>query len=307
MKITRSILLFLLLTALFASLLSGCATPTPAPTTLTDGLGRSVTLPAPAQRIVSLTPSNTEILFALGAGAQVVGRDEFSNYPAEVSSLPGVGGSMGKYNFEQIAALNPDLVLAGAINTPEQVKALEDLGLTVYVLANPDDLEGMYKDLQTVGELTGKTTEAQQLSQSLQERVAAVEAKIAQVQTRPIVFYELDGSTPDKPWTSGPNTFISKLIAQAGGQNVGDALESDWAQISQEALIAQNPALILLGDAAYGMTAEQVAQRPGWDVIAAVQNGRVLPFDDNLVSRPGPRLVDGLETLARLIHPELFE
>ncbi len=111
--------------------------PTVAPTTVpaapelsfTDGLGRAVTLPAPAQKVVSMAPSNTEILFAIGAGSQVVGRDEFSDYPAEAKSLPSIGGSMGQYSYEQVAALKPDLVLAGGINTPEQVKALEDLGI----------------------------------------------------------------------------------------------------------------------------------------------------------------------------------
>jgi len=307
MKINQKLSLFLLLTVLLASLLSGCAKATPTPTTLTDGMGRTVTLSAPAQRVISLSPSNTEILFAIGAGAQVVGRDEFSDYPAEASALPSVGGSMGKYNFEQIAALKPDLVLAGALQTPEQIKTLEDLGLNVYVLTNPTDLDGMYKDLQTVGKLTGKEAEAEKLAASLKARVDAVEAKLSQTSERPLVFYELDGSTPDKPWTSGPNTFISTLIAKAGGKNVGDALESEWAQISQEALIAQNPTIILLGDAAYGTTPEQVAQRPGWDAIAAVKAGKVYPFDDNLLSRPGPRLVDGLEALAKLIHPELFQ
>ena len=307
MKINQKLSLFLLLTVLLASLLSGCAKATLTPTTLTDGMGRTVTLSAPAQRVISLSPSNTEILFAIGAGAQVVGRDEFSDYPAEASALPSVGGSMGKYNFEQIAALKPDLVLAGALQTPEQIKTLEDLGLNVYVLTNPTDLDGMYKDLQTVGKLTGKEAEAEKLAASLKARVDAVEAKLSQTSERPLVFYELDGSTPDKPWTSGPNTFISTLIAKAGGKNVGDALESEWAQISQEALIAQNPTIILLGDAAYGTTPEQVAQRPGWDAIAAVKAGKVYPFDDNLLSRPGPRLVDGLEALAKLIHPELFQ
>src|SRR5512143_830567 len=135
------------------------ATPTPAPIKLTDGLGRQVSLASPAQRVVSMAPSNTEILFAIGAGDQVVGRDEFSDYPATAKSLPSVGGSMGQYSLEQVVALKPDLVLAGGINTPEQVKSLEDLGLTVYFLGNPTTLEEMYANLTTVGKLTGHTGE----------------------------------------------------------------------------------------------------------------------------------------------------
>ncbi len=300
-------LIFLIL---LAALLTACApktTPTPLAVTYTDGRNRSVALAGTPERIVSLTPAGTEMLFAIGAGPQVVGRDEFSDYPAEVKDLPSVGGSMGDYNFEAVTALKPDLVLAGAINTPEQIKALEDLGISVYVLANPTDFDGLFVQLQTLGQITGKTTEATALVADLQTRVQAVEQKIMPLSYAPLVFYELDGSDPAKPWTSGPNTFISKMIRMAGGFNLGDALGSDWAQISQEELIKQNPAIILLGDAAYGVTAEQVARRPGWEAIQAVKDGNILPFDDNLVSRPGPRMVDGLELLARLLHPGVFD
>jgi iron complex transport system substrate-binding protein len=274
--------------------------------TLTDGLGRQVNIASPAQRIVSLAPSNTEILFALGAGSQLVGRDEFSNYPAEAASIPSIGGSMGNYNFEQIAALKPDLVLASSLNTPEQVKSLEQLGLTTYLLPNPTNLEGLYQNLSTIGSMTGSNRQAETLVKSLKTRVETVEDKISSVDTRPVVFYELDGSDPAQPWTTGPGTFLSNLIGMAGGVNSGDDLKSDFAQISLESLLVKAPALIILGDSNYGVDASQVAARQGWDSLQAVKNGRVMPFNDDLVSRPGPRLVDGLETLAQLIHPEAF-
>jgi len=296
-----------LILLVIAILLTACTPKAPTGTTYIDGEGRSIVLAGPAQRIVSLAPSNTEILYAIGAGDQVVGRDEFSDYPAEAKDLPSVGGSMGEYDFEAIAALEPDLVLATAINTPKQVKALEELGITVYMLPNPDDLDGLYANLTTVGQLTGHETETQVLVDSLKARVQVVLEKVAISSYLPAVFYELDGTDPAKPWTAGPDTFMSKWISLAGGRNVGDEMDSSWAQISQEALIVANPEIILLGDAAYGMTPEQVAARPGWDAIAAVESGKILVFDDNLISRPGPRLVDALETLARLLHPELFE
>ncbi len=149
----RKTLVFTLLIALFAA----CA-PQAAPTTdsgptslsITDGLGREITLEATPQRIVSLAPSNTEILFAVGAGSQVIGRDEFSDYPEEAASIEIIGGSFGEYNVEAIVALEPDLVLAAEINPPELVQQLEDLGLTVYYLSNPTTLEGMYTNLETV-------------------------------------------------------------------------------------------------------------------------------------------------------------
>lgn len=284
-------------------------TPVPTPLAFTDGLGRAVSLAAPARRIVSIAPSNTEVLFAVGAGAQVVGRDEFSDYPAGALALPSVGGGWGELNIEAILALQPDLVLAAEINPPEQIQALQALGLTVYALPNPTTgLAGLYENLARVGALTGHAAEAEALVASLQARVAAVEEKIAGVESRPRVFYELDSTNPNAPWTSGGGTFIDTLLEMAGGENIGRALEGAYAQLSIEELLAQNPEVILLGDAVWGgVTPEAVAARPGWEALAAVQNQRTYPFDDSLVSRPGPRLVAGLEELARLLHPEAFE
>ncbi len=270
---------------------------------MVDGLGRKVTLPGPAQKIVSLAPSNTEILYAIGAGSQVIARDDFSDYPAEVKSLPTIGGNLGNYNLEEITRLQPDLVLAAGLNTPEQVKALENLGLKVYYLDNPTDLEGMYINLQKVGMLTGRQDQTAVLAQSLRARVDAVEKALGNSTQRPKVFYELDGADPAKPWTSGSGTFIDTFIKMAGGENVAASLSS-WGQISQEELIVQNPDIILLGDSAYGITPAQVAGRPGWSQIKAVKDNNIYPFDDNLVSRPSPRLIDGLEQLAKILHPE---
>lgn len=275
--------------------------------TSTDGLGRQITLAGPAQRVVSLAPSNTEILFAIGAGAQVVGRDEFSDYPEEAKSIDSVGGSMGEYSAEAIVALQPDLVLAAEINTPELVKQLEDLGLTVYYLKNPITLEGMYDNLVLVAQLTGHVDEANTLVESLKARVAAVDEKIAPLSSRISVFYEIDASDAAKPYTYGAGTFGDLLIARAGGFNVGGSLDNAYPQISLEQLVVANPSVIVLGDSMWGATSEAVKARPGWEGIAAVQNDQIFPFDDNLVSRPGPRLVDGLEQLAKLLRPELFQ
>jgi iron complex transport system substrate-binding protein len=266
-----------------------------------------VKLAAPAQRVVSLAPSNTEILFALGAGAQVVGRDELSNFPREAKDVTSIGSTYGQLNTEAIVALNPDLVLAAQTTEAAQVKTLEGLGLTVYWLPNPKDFDGLYQNLAAVGQLTGHAPAAQALSDDIKARVAAVTEKVKGAQTKPKVYYELDATDPTKPFTSGPGTFVDMLISMAGGQNIGATLKGEWAQISSEELVQQNPDIILLGDAAYGVSAESVGQRAGWASLAAVQNQAVYAFDDNLVSRPGPRLADGLEIIARLLHPELFK
>ncbi len=284
------------------------AAPTEIPAkNYTDGLGREITLETTPQRIVSLAPSNTEILFAIGAGSQVVGRDEFSDFPAEAASIESIGGSFGEYNVEAIVALKPDLVLAAEINTPELVKQLEDLGLTVFYLKNPTTLEEMYVNLDVVGQLTGQ--DVTELIDSLEARVASVDEKIAPISARPTVFYEIDATDATKPYTYGPGTFGDLLIQRAGGANLVTlaGITDAYPQVSLEQIVATNPAVIILGDSMWGMTPEQVAARAGWDALDAVKNNQVYPFEDNLVSRPGPRLVDALEQLAKLLHPELFK
>ena len=315
----------LLLTLLLALLLTACgparsASPTELPATeaatapptasaevkLTDGLGRLVVLKEAAQRVLSLAPSNTEILFAIGAGKQVIGRDDFSDYPEEAKNIPSIGSTFQSLNLESIFSMKPDLVLAAEINTPEQVKALEDLGLTVYYLKNPTTLEEMYTNLEIMAQLTGHESETATLIESLKKRVAVVDEKIMPLSSRISVFYEVDGTDPSKPFTAGKGTFITLLIERAGGYNIASDIDG-YPQLSLEQVVAADPAFILLGDAKFGTTPESIAQRPGWANLSAVKNGQVLPFNDDLLSRPGPRMVDGLEELAKVLRPGLFK
>jgi iron complex transport system substrate-binding protein len=301
----RKILPITLLIALMAAC-APQATATSAALTFTDGLEREISLNGAAQRVISLAPSNTEILFAIGAGDQVVGRDQLSDYPEAAKSVADIGPAFEALNTELIVSLKPDLVLAAEINTPEQVKQLEDLGLTVYYLNNPLTMEEMYGNLEIVAQLTGHEEETATLIESLKARVAAVDEKIAPISSRPGVFYELDGTDPAKPFTAGKGTFITQLIDRAGGYNIASDLDG-YPQMSLEQVVAADPAFIILGDARYGVTPESIAQRPGWENLSAVKNGKVLPFNDDLVSRPGPRLVDALEELAKLLRPEIFQ
>ena len=305
----------LLSTTLLIILITACGSPatvapgdsTAPPQAFVDGLNRQVTITAGvASRVVSLAPSNTEILYTIGAGKQVVGRDALSDFPEEAKSVTDIGSTFDALNTELIVSLNPDLVLAAEINTPEQVKQLEDLGLTVYYLKNPLTPEEMYGNLEIVAQLTGHHQEVPALIESLKQRVAAVDEKIAPISSRPNVFYELDDTDPAKPYTAGKGTFITQLIERAGGHNIASDLDG-YPQISLEQVVAADPAFILLGDARYGVSPESIAQRPGWENLSAVKNGKVLPFNDDLVSRPGPRLVDALEELAKLLRPELFQ
>ncbi len=275
--------------------------------TFIDDLGRTVELSGKPQRIVTLGPSSLESLFAIGAGSQVVGREEFSTYPDEALEVTSVGSLWGELPTEAILALEPDLVIAPEIISPEQIQALEDLGLTVFFQANPVDFEGLWQNLRVLGTISGHEIEAEALISDLEARVSAVNQKITSISYKPSVFYELDATDPQNPYTIGSGTFIDRIIAMAGGFNIGSVLEGDYAQISSEEVINQNPDIILLADAPYGITTESIAERAGWDGIAAVVNGQVFPFDPFLVSVPGPRLVEGLEAMAVLLHPEVFE
>lgn len=315
----KRLLKLLLPLILISSVLAGCGSTTntaeiEAPMegistsiVLTDGLGREVTLANPATRIVSLSPSNTELLYAVGAGDQIVGRDSFSDYPADASALPDIGGGYSEYNLEMLLSLEPDLVLAAEINTAELVQSIEDLGIQVFYIKNPLTLDDLYTTIQNVGLLSGHEDAAQQVISEATERVAVIVSTIENATTTPTVFYELDATDPTKPYTPGQDTFYSTLIQMAGGKNVGDAMETSWAQISLEELLIQDPDIILLGDSIWGITPESLVDREGWSTLSAVQSGNVFPFDDNLLARPGPRLIDGLEALAQVIHPEVFE
>ncbi len=282
------------------------ATATPAAIRLVDGTGTEITLPAPATRIVSLGASNTEILFALGAESQIAGCDLTSDYPAEAKPLA-VIADYPVLNVESILALQPDLVLAAEIISPEQVQAMRSLGMKVFFLANPTTLpDGLFANIRTVGRLTGRTAEAEKIVLGLQTRFDSVRQQTAAAASAPLVYYELDATDPAKPYTAGPGSFVDTLIRLAGGKNLGAGLSTTWAQISAEEIFHQDPDVILLGDTGYGITVESVAARPGWKGLAAVKSGSVYAIDSNLVVRPGPRLADGLEIIARRIHPEIF-
>jgi len=282
-------------------------TPGPFPLTLTDDLGREVRLTALPQRIISLAPSNTEILFAVGAGAQVVGVTQYCNYPPEAQKREQIGGfSAQTISVEKIVALEPDLVLAaGEIHQPV-VEALEKLNVTVYNL-DPNTLDEVYIRIELVGRMTGHAEEAAQVVADMTERVASVAERVGTLpeQDRLAVYWEVF----DEPrMTTGPSTFTGQLIDLAGGVNIFADVSEDYPQISDEEVIERNPAVIM-GPETMGekLTIETVAQRPGWDQIDAVRNGRIYLFDGDMVARAGPRLAEVLEIMAQALYPDLFE
>ncbi len=315
---------FVGLLSLLGVLLAGCAlppppplpTPTPAttaeevapePITVTDGLGRQVTLSEVPQRIVSLAPSNSEILFAVGAEDQVVGVTQFCNYPPEAcEGKEVVGGFSAKsISMEVIVSLEPDLVVAGGEIHRPIIEALEQQGIPVISLTGRS-FQDVYADIQLVGQVTGHPDQAAQVVAEMQARVAAVTEAVADIppEERLRVFYEVW----DEPlMTAGPNTFIGQMIDLAGGVNIFDDVAEDYPVISSEEVIRRNPDVILAPDThADKVTPEALAQRPGWETIRAVQEGRIHLVNGDIVSRPGPRIVDGLEAVARALYPERF-
>ncbi len=281
------------------------ASPPPYPLTVTDDAGRSVKLPAEPQRIVSLAPSNTEIACVLDACDRLVGVTDFDNYPAEATTKPRVVTN-ATVDVEKVVAADPDLILAaGNELTPTSViNQLVVLGYPVVVLY-PKDLHEVYADIKLVGRALHVEEKAAAVVAGLTAREQIVAATVAGVD-RPRTFNEV-GVYQGLIYTAGASSFLESLIATAGGEPVTGDPRSTAIQV--EELITADPQLILLGDAAYdpSITPAAVASRPGWSGIAAVRDSRiVVMLDDQLITRPGPRIIDGLEALARAIHPELF-
>ena len=275
------------------------------PLTLTDDAGREVTIDAEPARIVSLAPSNTEIVCALEACDRVVGVTDYDDHPAEVIEIDKVV-NVTQVDVEAVVAAEPDLVLAaGNEQTPTAViDQLTDLGLVVLVLY-PESLDEVTTDIELVGTAIGREDAATELVEGMQDRVEAVQQAVAGL-APPRTFYEV-GVFEGSIYTAGEGSFLASLVETAGGDPItGDALSTS---IEVEDLVAADPQLILLGDATYDetITPESVAARPGWEAMAAVADGRVLALtEDVVITRPGPRIVDGLEALARAIHPDAF-
>jgi iron complex transport system substrate-binding protein len=273
------------------------------PVTLTDDDGVAVTLAEAPQRIITFAPSNTEIVFALGLGDRLVGvSGAYDDYPPEAKSIDQIGGS-GDFgqnpNEERVVALHPDLMLAisGGEQWKEQLRAL---GIAVFTI-NATDFEDLLNDIRTVGALTGAATQAESLTQEMGSRADEIQAKLA---AKPVVSCFFEAYYPPLT-TVGPHTFIADLLARAGCRSVSDGADSDYPEWSVDRLVADSPDVYLVASES-GVSPDAVAQRPGFGGIEAVQAGRVYLVDSDLISRPGPRVVDGLIALARLLHPEAF-
>ncbi len=277
--------------------------PGPAwPLTLIDDEGTTLTIPAEPHRIVSLTPGETEILYRIGLGDRVVGKvEDVANFPPEAKDVPVVATFNG-VDAEKIVALSPDLVIAGGNGgtPPDAIDRLRSLGLPVLVVYAAT-VDGVLADIELTGKAAGAPRAAADLAASMRAGFDQVKAATRDL-PKPRVFYE----TGNEPALYGvaDDSFVASMIELAGATPITTGSPTVWEQ-PVEKLIAADPEFILLGDAAYGVSPEDVAKRPGWKTMTAVKAHAIEPVDDIVITRPGPRLLDGLHQLVAALHPDV--
>ena len=287
---------FTLASALLLTSLGSLAGATRYPYTFTDDLGRKVTLRAEPQRVISVLPSTTETLCAIGACGKLVAVDDYSDFPASVTRLPKVGGLYDP-KVEAMVAQKPDLILVSKYGKlPEQLTAL---GIP-FAVVNPETYDDVFNKTFALGKIVNREAQAKALVTQMKRDIARVEILTRTAPRQPTVYFEIDPT----PYTVGPNSFMGVLIAKAGGRNVIPASLGDFPKIDPELIVKANPQVML------GLSPQAAAARPGWAGLQAVRSGRVqeIPKELNtILGRPGPRLPQALRGLARLLHPQLIK
>lgn len=274
------------------------------PVTLTDAVGNEITFEEAPKTIVSMQPSNTEILFALGLNEEIVGVNDYDNYPEEALEKEKIGGL--EFNVEKIVSMQPDVVFAhesGLNSGAEGYQQIRDAGIKVFVVTNATNFDQTYTTIEQIGQATGKTEEATTIVEGMKAKVAEVLEKTDKVEDKKRVFIE----TSDAPdiYAPGKNTFMQEILDMIGAENVVTA--EDWVMISPEEIVSQNPDVIVVMYSYVPDIIESVKNRDGFGDITAVKEDRVVQVDENLTSRTGPRLAQGLEEVAKAVYPEVFE
>ncbi len=265
------------------------------PLEVTDDNGETLTLEAPPAAIVSLSAAHVEVLYAIGAGDQLVAGDKFSDCPKAASELEHLDSFQP--SVEAIAALNPDLVLL-AFPDPDLQEALDGVAVPSMLLGIPDSVDGVIDQIELLGGAVGHADEAATLGGAMEQRIEEIVQSLPEVEAPPKVFHEVDNTL----FTVGPGSFVGDLYDILKVENIAEATGEAFPQMAQEAIIEAAPDVIILADEVAGESAETVKARPGWDSIPAVQNDRIYAVDPDIVSRPGPRVVEALETLAGLLY-----
>ena len=272
---------------------------------LVDGLGRELKLAAPARRIVSIAPSNTEILYALGAASALVCRDDLSDHPEAARNVRSIGDTYPRPALESIVLCEPDLILAAGLTGASAVEDLARLGVPVYAARDAQDFEDVFADIRGIARLVDRVDAGEDLIGTLLRRIEKVKRMTAGRRRR-LVFFEMDGGDPARPWTCGEGTFVDRLLELAGGDNLGRRGDERYYQMSLEQLVLADPESILVSSSRSSeLVLAAVRRRPGWSELSAVKAGRVWSLDEDLITRPGPRLVDGLEAMVARLQGKL--
>ncbi|MHB8574863.1 MAG: ABC transporter substrate-binding protein [Dehalococcoidia bacterium] len=276
------------------------ATPaTSFPLTVKRSDGKDLVIKAQPKRLISMSAGTTEIFYAIGAQAQLVATDTYSDYPAEAAKTAKLDAF--RPSSEAIAGLQPDLVVIPD-DQQQIVEQLDGLNIPTLYLKVPASIAELLQQMQFYGDVTGHPLEAQRVAAGMRSRIDAINRKLTDVTHGPRVYHELD----PKLFSVAPDSFVGDLYTVLKAQNIVPMGDKPYPQITQEFIIAKDPEVIVIADAPSGETPETVKGRAGWAGISAVKNARVYTIDTNLVSRPGPRIVDGLETLAKMLYPDRF-
>jgi iron complex transport system substrate-binding protein len=274
------------------------------PLAITDAVGNEITIEKAPETIVSMQPSNTEILFALGLDDEIIGVNDWDNYPAEALEKEKIGGM--EFNVEKIVAMNPDIVFAheSALGMGgDGIQQLRDAGIPVFVVKNAANFDETYATIETIGKATGKAEEAEKIVADMKVKVEEVLAKTAKVENKKTVFVET--SPAPEIYTPGKNTFMQEILDMVGAENIA-ADQEDWVMMSTEEIVKRNPDVIVVMYDFIPTAVEDVYTRDGFNSITAVKEKAVVQVDENLTSRTGPRLAQGLEEIAKAIYPEVF-
>ncbi len=288
------------LLCLLAGLFGGCQ-PSFQPGAYTDDLNRSVSFNETPKRIVAYGPSITEILYSLGLEENVVGVDSLSNYPEAAKSKQKVGDAFNP-SMEKLVELKPDLVLT--VKQQQFNKNMDNLGIK-YMVIDPKDLAGTYKDIELIGKVTGLEGKAGKIVDDMKATATRVQSQVKNAPGVRAIFL-IDTTDLNNPWTAGPGSFINELITLAGGENVAAKASAPYVEYSIEQIIAADPEVIILPDQ-YVVSPQALKDHPAWQKTSAVKNNRIIIVNGDIISRPGPRLAQGLEVVAKIIHPELYK
>jgi iron complex transport system substrate-binding protein len=271
------------------------------PIEVTDDFGNKVVIEKNPARIISLAPSHTEILFKLGLGNRVVAVSNFCDYPQEAKAKEKVGDAMS-VNVERIIELEPDLVLQYGAGNEEVNQKLREAGINI-LSYEPESVQEVIDLITKIGEITQTQLNATKTTVDMMSKLYYITGTVEKAE-KPKVFYEV---WHDPLMTAGPGSFIDELITLAGGENIAKDAQGKYPQFEVEQLIERNPDVYLSAKDSEDKTVESIKKRDGFETINAIKNDRVYLLDPNIISRPGPRIVDGLELIAKSIHPELFK